>query len=48
MMAIQKEQKYKFGIAVPKSILHALYLDWINRNHLWQDAIEKELEQINA
>jgi len=39
--------KYKFGIEVPRSITHALYLDCVNGNHLWQEAIERELWQIN-
>jgi len=44
----QKGPKYKFGIKVPRSITHALLLDRKNGNHLWQDAIETELKQINT
>jgi len=38
---------YKFGIEVPHSLRHALFLDRKNRNHLWREAIKIELRQIN-
>ncbi len=39
--------RYKFGIEVPHSIKHALFLDRKNGNNLWREAIETELLQIN-
>jgi len=39
--------QYKFGIEVPHSIRHALFLDRKNGNNLWREAIEMELHQIN-
>ena len=45
----QKEgPKYKFGQLVPRSVAHALFIDKLNRNHEWRDAILTELKQINA
>jgi hypothetical protein len=41
------DKRYKFGIEVPRSIKDAVRLDKINNNKLWQEAIEKELNQIN-
>jgi len=38
---------YKFGIEVPHSLKHALFLDRKNGNHLWREAIKIELQQIN-
>jgi len=46
-VAVERGKKYKFGIEVPRSVAHALYLDRVNGNHLWQEAIENELRQIN-
>ena len=43
----ENSPKFKFGVEVPQSIQHALYLDKKNGNHLWQEAIETELQQIN-
>jgi hypothetical protein len=40
--------KYKFGIQVASNPYHAALLDKANGNTLWQEAIAKELEQINA
>jgi len=45
--AVAKERKYKFGVKVPKSIAHALYLDHANVDNLWHEVIEKELKQLN-
>ena len=39
--------KYKFGYQVPMGTKHALYLDKINENTKWRDAINKELYEIN-
>ena len=38
--------KFKFVLEVAKFIPHALYLDWVNGNQLWVEAICKELKQI--
>ncbi len=46
-VAVEHGRKYKFGIEVPQSVAHALYLDCANGNHLWQEAIENKLQQIN-
>ena len=39
--------KYKFGVEVPNNVRHALLLDALNGNHLWGEAIAKELKQIH-
>jgi len=46
-VAAAKAPKYKFGIEVPHSIQHALWLDSKNGNHLWEEATNMELQQIN-
>jgi hypothetical protein len=38
--------KYKFGIQLPKGIKNAIDLDKKNRNQLWQEAINTELNQL--
>ena len=40
--------KYKFGVQVPVSVRHALYLDRFNGDNLWRLAIEKEIKEINS
>ena len=40
--------KYKFGVQVPSSLRHALYLDRINGDNLWRVAIDKEINEINT
>ena len=40
--------KYQFGVHVARSYKEALALDKTNGNTLWQDAIQKELDQIIA
>ena len=39
--------RYKFGVHVPRSITHAFKLDQENGDNLWQEAMNKELKQIN-
>ena len=39
--------KFKYGIRVPRNYKEAVELDKANGNTLWQDAIKKELGQIN-
>ena len=38
--------KYQFGIRVPRTYREAVAIDKANGNTLWQDAIQKELDQI--
>ena len=38
---------YKFGAQVPMNVSHALYLDKINNNNMWQEAMDKEIISIN-
>ena len=40
--------KYKFGVQVPISLRHALYLDRLNGDNLWRIAIDKEINEINS
>jgi hypothetical protein len=42
------QSKFQFGVEVPRHVAHALYLDKMNGNSLWADAISKELGEINA
>jgi Reverse transcriptase (RNA-dependent DNA polymerase) len=39
--------KYKFGVMVPRSVKHAMYLDKLNNDTGWMDALRTELTQIN-
>ena len=39
--------KFKFGVEVPLRMRDAIRLDEANGNTLWQDAIKKELNQLN-
>ena len=36
----------KFGVEVPRSVKHALFLDQKSNNNLWEEAIDKELKQL--
>ena len=40
-------KSYKFGIEVPKGIRHALHLDENNDDNEWENALQKEVNQIN-
>ena len=44
----RSEPKYKFGLQVPNSARHAIYLDKLHGNNLWRLAIEKEIREINS
>ena len=44
---VAKAPKYKFGVEVPRSPRHALYLDKINGNNLWEESMRKEFESLN-
>ena len=39
---------FKFGVKVSRSIRHAFYLNKMNGNTLWREAIAKELGEINS
>ena len=39
---------HKFGIEVPTSVEHALRIDTANGNHMWRDAIDKEMENVKV
>ena len=43
----KKNNRYKFGIEVPRNVKHALELDASNGNHLWADAIKAEMQTLN-
>ena len=40
------KKQFKFGIKVPNSADEALSLDRENKNNLWQEAIQKELNNV--
>ena len=40
--------KFKFGVQIPMNSHHALHLDKVHNCHLWKDAIQKEIDSINA
>jgi len=40
--------KYKFGIRIPRNFREAVELDNENGNTLWQDTLQKEMDQIKA
>ena len=41
------DARVKFRVEVPNGLQHAMYLDKVNNNHLWKEAMECELKQIN-
>ncbi|MGH3053999.1 MAG: reverse transcriptase domain-containing protein, partial [Gaiellaceae bacterium] len=40
--------RYKFGIEIPRNTTHALELDRANNNNLWRDAIAKEMNALST
>jgi hypothetical protein len=44
----RKGSVYHFGVQIPRSVKHAFELDAVNGNTLWKDAIEKEINNIQA
>lgn len=42
----KKNNRYKFGIEVPRNVAHALELDRQNGNNLWRDAIAAEMKTL--
>ena len=40
------EVKYKFGVRVPRNVKEAKWLDKINKNTLWKEAMDKEIGQL--
>ncbi len=43
----QTGPKFKFGVQIPMNTSHALYLDKIENNNLWEEAMQKEIDSIN-
>ena len=43
-----KQNGYKFGIKIPKTIEETLNLDKENSNHLWEDLIVKEMNGVKV
>ena len=43
----KNKNREKFGIKIPNSVKEALSLDKINKNTLWADAMEKEMNGLN-
>jgi hypothetical protein len=41
-----KRTSHKYGIEVPTSVKHAMELDDMNDNHLWRDALSKEMHNV--
>ncbi len=41
-----KRTSHKYGIEVPTSVKHAMELDDTNGNHLWRDALSKEMHNV--
>jgi Reverse transcriptase (RNA-dependent DNA polymerase) len=39
--------QYMFGVEISRNVKHALAMDKANRNNLWQESINKELQMIN-
>ena len=48
MMVKPYEKRFKFGVQVPRGTKEAYYLDLQNGNTLWQEAIAKEVNQLNS
>ena len=46
-LASKDVAKFKFGVEVARSPIHALELDQQEGNNLWKEAIKGELDQIN-
>ena len=47
LRSYREAKRYKYGVELPRDYKHALTLDAINGNHLWEEAIKLELDQIN-
>ena len=47
MMTKPYEKKFKFGVQIPRGTREAYLLDLQNGNTLWQEAIFKEVNQLN-
>ncbi len=43
----QAMARYKFGVELPRSPRHALYLDKINGNNLWEESMKNEFDSLN-
>ena len=47
-VARRVRKNMKFGITIPKTYIEAVELDIINKNRLWQDAIRKEIKNVEV
>jgi hypothetical protein len=43
----RKDNRYKYGVQIPRNMAHAIELDEQNGNKLWQDAIAKEMNTLH-
>ena len=43
----KKNNRYKFGIEVPRNLKHALELDAANGNTFWADAVKEEMQKLS-
>ena len=43
-----KRMSHKYGVEVPTSIEHAYIIDKANGNHLWRDAINREMGNLKV
>ena len=43
-----KRVSHKYGVEIPTSIAHAYAIDKANNNHLWRDAIAKEMANLKV
>ena len=43
-----KRTTHKYGVAVPRSVTEAYALDTKNDNTLWQDALDKEMSNLQV
>ena len=39
---------HKYGVEIPSSIEHAIFLDSINWNRLWQESLEKDMQNLSV
>ena len=46
MKSLMNQISHKYGIEVPTSVKHSVELDEANSNHLWRDALNKEMHNV--
>ena len=47
LRSYKEAKQYKYGVELPRDYEHAVKIDAINGNTLWQDAVKLELDQIH-